>query len=769
MGLSETLKRRVTQTFRKKKRAGKGKGAMKLASKSETGTELIPPVPPPKDEQRSQVSHYNSEQGLEEKELEIHSSEETKEPAAAIKQPTEAGNTSTVEQERRGEHDAAPERLGSTMTKQEEPQDDAASVGSTDVPPNPPISRKEAQRPNSASLPSKSRVAVKEFRRRNSTGVPPVPSIPRVYLENKAYQSGSSLTRQKLKVDSDPSQDQYEETPDVRHTSNQTAVSEKSNGTVHHDPSKRCTSTLTTAVESRFQEIINPFSDQNTIERRSETFNCEENTESAKLSLIPRHLLSSDDGESGAGPSWGRSLARSSESAALQMPSRRTSRSSDSISRRILDRTGAELMDRKRSTALLNFNTSAEALGLNPLERTPRQASHNNSTDQTNTAFSSGSLLNRLRNAKSIQTLKRSKSVLRRMRTMANIKADFMPGTLKGKSLEEIARVGGESIINMPYAYSPGPLRLPTCIAATVSYLLENGPSTQYLYVNQGNQGVVTTLYSHFAKQVVGPVTAKDAITQTTRPIDFPVKILNIEGHPRKHDEYLYDVGALLRQFLSEIPGGILGSRSLFQVLKQIHSHKFTTDAVRKDPGRREYIRETSPEMGAKVRMIMLAVVALTTDMQLELICAVFGLLALTHEESTIREQFHTLTIHPFEKTCSNCCGYPKMSILASAFGPLLYDTSGFNNSDVLQQPITMGPGLVEDVMYMMIGYWRLIASQMRKWGVMTSVGDPTPSRGKSIYRNQLPDIVSPCLSCGQKLPNEPPYNCRNPDCPTTR
>lgn len=61
------------------------------------------------------------------------------------------------------------------------------------------------------------------------------------------------------------------------------------------------------------------------------------------------------------------------------------------------------------------------------------------------------------------------------MRTMTSLKVGYAPGSLKGRSLEDIARLGGESIIHMSSVYSPGPLRLPTCIAATIQYLRDLG------------------------------------------------------------------------------------------------------------------------------------------------------------------------------------------------------------------------------------------------------------------------------------------------------
>lgn len=83
------------------------------------------------------------------------------------------------------------------------------------------------------------------------------------------------------------------------------------------------------------------------------------------------------------------------------------------------------------------------------------------------------------RSAKSTQQLRPKKSgftrAVRRMRTIANLKSEYPPGSLKGKSLKDIVRLGGESTILLPSVYSPGMLFLPTSIAATIRYIRDIG------------------------------------------------------------------------------------------------------------------------------------------------------------------------------------------------------------------------------------------------------------------------------------------------------
>lgn len=289
------------------------------------------------------------------------------------------------------------------------------------------------------------------------------------------------------------------------------------------------------------------------------------------------------------------------------------------------------------------------------------------------------------------------------------------------------------------------------------------GPSAQYLYVNEGNPGVIHALYYHFAKQVLGDVLEKDIVTRTTRSLDFPIHILRIDGHPRKLDDYLHDVTALLRQLLSEVPSGILGSKYLFRVLRQILKHQFTSDRVDKDPGRREYVRETSSIDAAKVRMITLALIALTTELQLELICAVFSLLTMTDDESACRQYYHTQSIHPGRPDCTFCMAYPRKDIIASAYCQLL---TGYEGPNILHKPVRMRQGLAVEVMMMMITHWKSIVLQMQQWEVIAMRDAAPPPKQAPIapLKNPLPEIISRCFSCNQELPSRVSHHCPKRD-----
>lgn len=90
----------------------------------------------------------------------------------------------------------------------------------------------------------------------------------------------------------------------------------------------------------------------------------------------------------------------------------------------------------------------------------------------------SNSLLGRIRSVKSSLALNRKNSgrrVLRRIKTIANLAVQYPIGELKGKSLEDLARLGGLGYLNLPEGYGPRTLALPICFASAMGYLLEHG------------------------------------------------------------------------------------------------------------------------------------------------------------------------------------------------------------------------------------------------------------------------------------------------------
>lgn len=117
----------------------------------------------------------------------------------------------------------------------------------------------------------------------------------------------------------------------------------------------------------------------------------------------------------------------------------------------------------------------------------------------------------------------------------------------------------------------------------------------------------------------------------------------------------IHDVASLFKKFLAGLPGGILGSLSLFDALVAINSQLYT------DP---EFSRTKQSKLRA--RLIALAVGTLRSQHRRELICAVFGLLCLLGRaaETAPREDESGRPL-----PTSDLMGYSALGIV---FGPLL-------------------------------------------------------------------------------------------------
>lgn len=229
--------------------------------------------------------------------------------------------------------------------------------------------------------------------------------------------------------------------------------------------------------------------------------------------------------------------------------------------------------------------------------------------------------------------------------------------SLKDEDLQSLVRLCGKSMVYLPSEYAPRPLILPTCLRATAQYLVRNGKAqlsdqgdhlrcsrwrankgtgvdTGGVFRIPGSVRVVNALYDYYCTD--GDA---DEITSTTRCPNLPAHI-----KARTHD-----VASTFKRLLSGIPGGILGSRSLFDALVSIHSHLEGAD---------------NTELRAK--LIALAIGSIGCQLRRELVCAVFGLLSLIGHNAEIapREDEHG---NPLPAT--DLMGYNALGIV---FGPLL-------------------------------------------------------------------------------------------------
>ncbi|KAI3396344.1 hypothetical protein diail_12234 [Diaporthe ilicicola] len=233
-------------------------------------------------------------------------------------------------------------------------------------------------------------------------------------------------------------------------------------------------------------------------------------------------------------------------------------------------------------------------------------------------------------------SVKRKRSVGHVTAHMIHPKRD----SLKDQDLQELVRLCGKSFLYLPPEYAPGSLILPTCFRATAQYLIHLAPETRGVFRIPGSVRVVNELYEYYCAHQAG-----GEVANTVRSPNLPSHI----------NAGIHDVASLFKKFLAGLPGGILGSLSLFDALVAINSQLYT------DP---EFSRTKQGKLRA--RLIALAVGTLRSQYRRELICAVFGLLCLLGRaaETAPREDESGRPL-----PTSDLMGYSALGIV---FGPLL-------------------------------------------------------------------------------------------------
>ncbi|CEJ58708.1 hypothetical protein PMG11_07356 [Penicillium brasilianum] len=293
---------------------------------------------------------------------------------------------------------------------------------------------------------------------------------------------------------------------------------------------------------------------------------------------------------------------------------------------------------------------------------------------------------------------------LQRTKTFADLLRRPEPMTsLHGMSAEKLARLGGSSFITLPFDLAPAPLQLPACIVASVMFLRKYGDHTRAgdLFVDPGDLKEASRLYDSFASQVLSAAKDEHRISSALRVITMPI-CQDGQTIP------VLSAGWTFKALLAGMPGGILGSTVLYETLIRIY---LVEDLVGTDIPR-----------AIRTRLIALAIVALTSEMQCSLLCAVFGLL---------RDLLRTFSIE------SDQAGKP-LRVVASAgltrvFGPVLngigtgapaglwrdHENSLVRVASQVKQKIEE-----ELVTGMLLEYWSDINTHLRAWTRVASTGD---------------------------------------------
>ncbi|GLA12325.1 hypothetical protein AnigIFM62618_007462 [Aspergillus niger] len=331
------------------------------------------------------------------------------------------------------------------------------------------------------------------------------------------------------------------------------------------------------------------------------------------------------------------------------------------------------------------------------------------------------------------------KRTLRRMRTFASLSRRSADMTsLKGKPLEDLARLGGYNLLSLPADFAPTKLRLPVCFVAIITYLGCFGrnpqcstrilypsqaiglltsfiaPTVRNVFVDAGDPKLAARTYDYYANQVHSAEKQQDKIQMTVASGTMPANVVD----PLNRDGYSGDAIRVLsvawafKALLSGLPGGILGSGRLYRVLVKICQGHLTSEPMER---RRSCLGGLSPRGYVKVKAMSLAILALSDSMQLNLICGVFGLSALLLHETQRLIELERQGFRGSVCRASIGSGLLNLDRLSGVLAPLLTEREGEETHEdtfrAIQREIEG-----QRVAAMLIGSWRGVSRQLRIW-----------------------------------------------------
>ncbi|CAD6577765.1 MAG: hypothetical protein ASARMPRED_008403 [Alectoria sarmentosa] len=260
------------------------------------------------------------------------------------------------------------------------------------------------------------------------------------------------------------------------------------------------------------------------------------------------------------------------------------------------------------------FNKLAEKHGLPRLEAAPDDDENHSQTKTTTKTHHQGWLARKLfRRSSSTYTLKAKttyKPILKKKSFggIPGFSEDSHKNILKGKSLEELSRLGGLSVFILPSDFAVDKLTLPTCLSATATYLYQHGCNAPGIFRVSGQTTIVNSLYEFYDHQF------------SNADAGSPSKIEQTVGSgllPSHIEHTVPDVASFFKRVLIDLPGGLLGSVELFEALRNV------TTNFEQDPELSE------PDLASlRARMIALAISSVASDYRLYLIQAVLGLVS---------------------------------------------------------------------------------------------------------------------------------------------
>ncbi|OJJ37346.1 hypothetical protein ASPWEDRAFT_170832 [Aspergillus wentii DTO 134E9] len=376
--------------------------------------------------------------------------------------------------------------------------------------------------------------------------------------------------------------------------------------------------------------------------------------------------------------------------------------------------------------AAVEFNLLATKLHLNPLDLSHKNKYKDDGRPANETHINVYDRLPRRRDRIycRIRTMRSSLQLkpplvpgersVRRVRTHANLSSRSYPMTsLRGKSLETLARLGGHSYLSLSTEFAPARLKLPVCFVATAVYLRRHASGVRNVFFDPGDLKAAIRMYDHFAHQVLTAERENEKIEVTMRRGTMPLDLAGMldADIPGKSPPRALSVAWVFKSLLAGLPGGILGSTQLYHVLLNIYYGRVSEYELERVDS---YLEGISAPDNDRSKAIALAILALTSEFQLELICAVFGLCAsLLHETDrmVMAEQYCVRNGMP----SSFGMGLMNIEELSWVFGTLLMGTGQEDRRDtfgVIKREIES-----QRVAYMVMDHWRSISRQFRRWG----------------------------------------------------
>jgi hypothetical protein len=217
-------------------------------------------------------------------------------------------------------------------------------------------------------------------------------------------------------------------------------------------------------------------------------------------------------------------------------------------------------------------------------------------------------------------------------------------------------------------------------------------------------------IYGYFANQVLSAEKEHDRIEMTVRRGEMPLDMVGILDREasRQTPLQVLSVAWVFKALLAGLPGGILGSAQLYRILVGIcYGRSIEGDDVPRSA------RGASPQGRTRIKAMGLAILVLTTPLQLNLICAFLGLCAMLVYETELVGELEQYGVHG-SAIHSLTPGLLSVERLGRVLGPVLTPEAGSGDHDTfraIEREIES-----QRVMTMLIGSWYSVNQQLRMW-----------------------------------------------------